>query len=69
MAIVKLREVIGTSEQSFEDALRQAVEREIRAGKKVTGAHVLNQTVAVEDGKIKEFRVDAKIAYRWDEEQ
>jgi len=67
MSIIKIREVIGTSEKSFEDALRQAVEREIGSGKKVTGAYVLNQTVSVEDGKVKEFRVNAKVAYRWDD--
>lgn len=68
MAIVKIREVVGTSPTSFEDALRQIIEREIKAGKKVSGAHVINQTVDVQDGKINEFRVDAKIAYRWEEE-
>ncbi len=67
MAIIKIREVVGTSETSFEDALRQIIEREIRAGKKVSGAHVVNQTVDVKDGQINEFRVDAKIAYRWEE--
>lgn len=68
MAIVKIREVVGTSPTSFEDALRQIIEREIKAGKKVSGAHVINQTVDVQDGEINEFRVDAKIAYRWEEE-
>jgi len=68
MSIVKIREVIGTSETSFEDALRQAVDREVRAGKKVTGADVLGQTASVKEGKIAEFRVNVKIAYRWDEE-
>lgn len=68
MSIVKIREVIGTSENSFEEALRQAVGREIKAGKKVTGADVMGQTASVKDGKIAEFRVNVKIAYRWDEE-
>ena len=68
MPIVKIREVIGTSETSFEDALRQAVEREIKAGKKVSGADIIGQTASVKDGRISEFRVDVKIAYRWDEE-
>lgn len=68
MSIIKIREVIGTSDTSFEDALRQAVGREIKAGKKVTGADVLGQTASVKDGKISEFRVNVKVAYRWDEE-
>lgn len=67
MAIVKIRELIGASEKSFEDALQNIINREVAVGKKVTGVHILNQTAEVKDGKIVEFKINAKVAYRWEE--
>ncbi len=68
MPIVKIRELIGISKESFEDALKNAIEHEVGKGKNVTGAHVISQTVKVENGKIKEYRVNARLAYSWKEE-
>jgi len=68
MPIVKIRELIGVSEKSFEDALKNIVEHEIKNGKNVTGAKVISQSVTVEGGKVKEYRVNAKLAYLWREE-
>jgi hypothetical protein len=66
MAIVKIRELIGTSEKNFEDALQNIVNHEVAGGKNVTGVHVINQTAEVKDGKITEFKVNAKVAYKWE---
>jgi hypothetical protein len=67
MAIVKIRELIGVSETSFEDALKNIVDHEIKNGKNVTGAKVISQSVTVENGKCKEYKVNAKLAYLWEE--
>jgi len=67
MAIIKIRELIGTSEKSFEDALKTLVEHQVKAGKKVTGAKILNESVEIKDGKITEYKVNAKVAYKWEE--
>ena len=37
MAIIKIRELIGSSEKSFEDALKNIVEHEVKKGKNITG--------------------------------
>lgn len=66
MTIIKIRELIGTSTKSFEDALQNIVAHESEAGKNVTGVHVVNQTAEVKDGKIAEFKVNAKVAYKWE---
>jgi len=34
MSIIKIRELIGISEKSFEDALQNLIEHEVKAGKK-----------------------------------
>ncbi len=67
MAIIKIRELIGTSPKSFDDALKTLVGHQVKAGKNVTGAKVLSQTVEVKDGKIAEYKVNAKVAYKWEE--
>jgi hypothetical protein len=67
MAIIKIREVIGTSEKSFEDALKTLVEHQVKAGKKVTGAKILSESAEIKDGKIIEYKVNAKVAYKWEE--
>ncbi len=66
MAIIKIRELIGTSEKSFEDALKNLVEHEIAAGKKVTGAKVLSESIEVKEGRVAEYKVNAKVAYKWE---
>ncbi|PIY75224.1 MAG: hypothetical protein COY85_00795 [Candidatus Portnoybacteria bacterium CG_4_10_14_0_8_um_filter_40_50] len=68
MPIVKIRELIGVSNTSFEDALKNAIEHEAKKGKNVTGAHVVSQTATVVDGKVTEYKVTAKLAYLWKEE-
>lgn len=67
MSIIKIRELIGTSEKSFEDALKNLVEHEVKAGKKVTGAKILSESVEIKDGQIAEYKVNAKVAYKWEE--
>ncbi|PJE57889.1 MAG: dodecin domain-containing protein [Candidatus Portnoybacteria bacterium CG10_big_fil_rev_8_21_14_0_10_36_7] len=65
--IIKIREVIGTSEKSFEDALNNAVHHELMHQKKITGAKVVSQSAEVKDGKITLYKVGAKLAYIWEE--
>ncbi len=68
MAIIKVRQVIGISKTSFDDAIRQIIEEEaVKKGKNVTGLKILDQTVSVTDGQIKEYKVNAHIAYKWEE--
>lgn len=64
MAIIKIAEVIGTSEKSFEDALQNIVTEQTKGGNAVTGVHVVNQTAEVKDGQITEFKVNAKVALK-----
>ena len=67
MAIIKIRELIVTSEKSFEDALKKIVDHQVKAGKNVTGAKVLNQSVEVSGGDIVAYKVNVRVAYKWEE--
>jgi flavin-binding protein dodecin len=66
MAIIKIKEVIGTSEKNFEDAVKQAVEHACDSKQNVTGAKIMSQSVDIKDGQIQEYKVNVKIAYKWD---
>ena len=57
MSVARVTEIWASSPNSFEDAVRVGVERANKTLRNVKGAWVQDQKVAVEDGKITEFRV------------
>lgn len=68
MAVIKVKELIGTSPNSFEEALQNAISYACEQKKNVTGAKIISQTVSIEEGKIVEYKVNVKIAYLWEKE-
>ncbi len=67
MAVVKIKEIIGISKKSFEDALKEAIKVATKQKRNVTGAKILGQSVVIKNGKILEYRVNVNIAYLWEE--
>jgi flavin-binding protein dodecin len=63
MAIAKVTEIIASSNNSFEDALQQGVERANKTLKNIKGAWVKSHKVVVEDGKIVEYRLTMKVSF------
>jgi dodecin len=61
--IARIIEVVGTSEQSFEDAVRQAVLEASKSIRDIRGVDVRHFTCKVRDDAILEWRVDCKIAF------
>jgi hypothetical protein len=61
---IKVIELIGTSPKSFEDAINQAIKRASKTTRGITGVDVIGQTAVVENGKVTEFRVNMKIAFK-----
>lgn len=59
----KVVELIGVSTKSFEDAINNAVQDANSSTRGITGAHVENQSVKCEDGKITEYKVNLKVAF------
>jgi len=60
--MLKMLEVIGSSEEGYSEAVRAAVEQVMAAGEKVHFFEVIEQRGAVRDGAIKEFQVKVKVA-------
>lgn len=63
MTIARVTEVTSSSKKSFEDAVKNGVERASKTLKNVSGAWVKDQEVGVKDGKVTECRVKMKITF------
>ncbi len=63
MSVAKVTEITASSSKSFEDAIQKGIDRAHKTLDKVKGAWVQEQKVAVEDGKISEYRVNMKVTF------
>jgi flavin-binding protein dodecin len=63
LATMRVIELVGESKESWEDAAQRLVKRESAKHKNITGLDVLRSTAVVREGKIVEYRIDAKMAY------
>jgi flavin-binding protein dodecin len=62
-SIVKVTEVIAQSNKSFDDAVRSAVRETSKTIRGIKSVWIDNFKCAVENGKIVEYRVNAKISF------
>lgn len=60
---IKIIEVIGSSEKSWEDAAEKAVADASKSVRGIVGLDVINQTAKVENGKITRFKTTLKLAF------
>ncbi|GEC79630.1 dodecin family protein [Flavobacterium aquatile] len=63
MAVLKVIEVLASSEKSWEDATKIAVEQAAKTLKNIRSAYVQDQSVSVRDGKVYEYRVNLKLTF------
>lgn len=64
MSIVKVIEVIATSEKSFDDAVRNAVKEAAKTVKHIKSVNVKNMNARVEGNKVTTFAVTANISFQ-----
>jgi flavin-binding protein dodecin len=60
----KIIELVGTSETSWEDATRSAVETAGQTLEDLRVAEITRQDVTIEKGKVKNFRVRINISFK-----
>jgi flavin-binding protein dodecin len=63
MSVAKIVEINAASPKGFEDAMNIGIERASKTLTGIKGAWVQEQNVIVEDGKIKEYRVNMKVTF------
>ena len=63
MSVAKTTEITASSESSFEDAIREGINKIAKTVDNIEGAWVKEQKVIVEDGKVSSFRVAMKVTF------
>ena len=64
MAVVTVIELLGGSEQSWEDAAREVVAEATRTLRGVASVWIKEFQATVEDDRVKNFRVNAKVSFK-----
>ncbi len=63
-AVVKVIEVVGSSPNSFSDAVRNAVKTAARTLRNIKGVDVVSSSADVDDnGDLVNYKVDVKVAF------
>lgn len=63
MSVLKVIEVLASSEKSWEDAVRDAVKSAGKTVKGIRSVNIQNQSAVVKDNDVVEFRINAKITF------
>lgn len=66
MGVIIIREMVGTSPQSWSDAARQAVATASKTVRNIVTLEVVKSTAEVRDGEIVEYRVEVKIGFEYE---
>jgi hypothetical protein len=61
----KIIELVGTSETSWEDAAKQAIETASSSLKEMRIAEVTRLDMTVEDGKVRRFRARVSVSFKY----
>ena len=63
MSVAKVVEISASSPTSFEDAVKNGIDKAGESLRGIKGAWVSEERVEVEDGKITEFRVTLRVSF------
>lgn len=66
MAVLKVIEVLANSDESWEDAAKNAVSHASKSVKNIRSIYINEQSATVKDGKMDNFRVNVKITFEVD---
>ncbi len=64
----KIIELVGTSEKSWEDAAKTAIDTAGKSLKDLRVAEVTKLDLTVEDGKVKSFRTRLSLSFKYQKE-
>ena len=63
MAVMKVIEVMASSDSSWEEATKKAIAHASKSVKHIKSAFVQSQSVVVDNDEVSEFRVNVKITF------
>jgi len=65
-SVYKIIELVGSSEVSWEDAAKKAVETASKSLRELRIAEITQQDLKVENGKVVAFRVRIKLSFKYE---
>lgn len=63
MSVARITEISSTSSQSFEDAIKQGLDRASKTLRGIRSAWIKEQTVDLKDGVINGYRVNMLVTF------
>jgi flavin-binding protein dodecin len=66
MSVYKVIELVGTSEKSWEEAAKTAVERAAETLRDLRVAEVVEQDLVITDGKVEAYRTKVKVSFKYE---
>ena len=63
MAVIKVIEVLGNSNLSFEDAVQNVVTDVSKTVKNIKSVYIQDMQVTVNNNKVTEYRVNTKVSF------
>ena len=63
MSVLKVVELMSSSKKSWEDATAKAVKKASKSIQEIKSAYVKDQSVVVDKGEVKEYRVTLKVTF------
>lgn len=67
MSVARVTEISATSPNSFEDAVKQGLARAKKTLHNIKGAWIKEQSVDLDDGTIKDYRVNMMVTFVLDD--
>ncbi|MCB1362822.1 MAG: dodecin domain-containing protein [Rhodobacteraceae bacterium] len=67
MTVARVTEISATSTSSFDDAVRQGIERAAKTLRGMTSAWVKDSNVDIENDKVKSYRVNLAVTFVLDD--
>ncbi len=67
MSVGRVSEITATSTESFEAAVRDGIQRANSSLRNVTGAWIKDQNVLIDNGQIKEYKVNMEVTFILDD--
>ncbi len=63
MTVAKIVELVGQSDKSWEDAVKNAVSDASKTVQNIRGVEVYNLTANIDNGQIVDYKANVKIAF------
>ncbi len=68
MSVLKVIEILGNSDKSFEDAVQNVINEVSKTVRDIKSVYVQDMQVTVENNQISQYRINAKVTFGIKEE-